>query len=209
MAVLALQGRMVARQRELRLVVVKYGWSPRDCAVADGTVLREAARHMVGTRRAVEVIEMTSDANGRRSCESSADMALHASQARMGSGQREPCGLGVIKVAPPGIRAMTGLALGRETGHHMIDGLGRAVVIDVAGRAIRTEALKQAHAGALVTVFALGGCMGPEQRETVCVPVDPLRDLAPSTNTVAFLTIAPQLTAMNVRVAIGALFPNI
>jgi len=115
----------------------------------------------------------------------------------------------MIKTWIPSIHAMTGLALCCESRGFVIDGFCTVEIIDVTECAISIESPEHADCGALVAVLALHGRMRSDKRKPVFMSVDILDNLAPSANAMALLTIAAELTAMNIRVTTGALCPDV
>jgi hypothetical protein len=66
-----------------------------------------------------------------------------------------------------------------------------------------------AHRGALVALLAGHGSVHPEKRKAVLVILDLLRRNPPAKNAVALCTVRAHLPAVDVRVAILAVFPGV
>jgi hypothetical protein len=60
-----------------------------------------------------------------------------------------------------------------------------------------------------VAVFALQGLMSTEKWEPVFVSVDSFHNFTPSANAMALFAVAAELPAMDVRMATGALCPDV
>ena len=90
-ALRTLQRRVRAGERESRRRVIEGRSRPRRRVMALLTGLREARRHVVGIRRAVEIFQVAADA-GRVRCGQVVivvDVALRALHGRVEAGQRE------------------------------------------------------------------------------------------------------------------------
>jgi len=200
---------MSARQRELRLAVIKHRRGPGCRAVTDGTILGKSRLSMVWIRRSVEVLKMTADTCDRRPGKSTAGMTLRAIQPGMSARQRKTCKRGMVKsLGSPAIKAVTDLTLRRKSRCHVIDRFGVLEIIDMTECAVGIESAEQAHRSAPVAALAFNRGMGAKKRKPVFVRIDIFHNLAPSANAMALLAVAPQLTAMNIRVAIGTLGSN-
>jgi hypothetical protein len=135
-------------------------------------------------------------------------MTLGTAKLGMCPCELKACGCGVIKAFVPSIHAVAGFAPGRKPCSLMIHGLGTAVIFNMAAGAIRTQAAKNAYGRALMAILALQRGMSAEQRESVLMSVHIPDDLPPASRAVALFAIAPEFTAMNVRVTGCALFPH-
>jgi hypothetical protein len=79
----------------------------------------------------------------------------------------------------------------------------------VTGRASSRESLELADGSALVTLVALHHGMRAEQRKPVEVILNGLHRHVPTAHCVALGTIGPELTAMNIGVAVRAVLADI
>jgi len=82
-------------------------------------------------------------------------------------------------------------------------------ILHVAGLAGRREPQILPGGGILVAFLALDDRMGAEQRKPVVVLLDRLNRHVPAQNGVAFGAVGAHLAAMNVGVAIRAVFSNV
>jgi hypothetical protein len=126
----------------------------------------------------------------------------------MRANQRK-AGTCMIKTSIPLIHAMTNLTLFCISRRFVINRFRVVEIANMAGRAIRAESSEQANGGTLMAALAFYSRMDAEKRKPVRVAIDILRNLTPSANAMALFTIAAKLTAMNVRVATGALSPDV
>ncbi len=154
---------------------------PGGGGVALLTSLREAGLHVVGLRRALEILHVATHAGRVRAvqCVVAVHVALVALHARMGAGQRESRRVVVKGRVVPRGRGMALLTGLREAGLHVVR-IGRAVeVLDVAGCAIRRCSHKLAVDVALgtanINVSArqrkLRECIVIESRRIPCAAV--------------------------------------
>jgi hypothetical protein len=104
---------------------------------------------------------------------------------------------------------MAGFARGREIRARMIWIRRLLIVLQVAGDALRGEALKYANRGALVACLAFHGGMRPEERKPVLVILHLLNGYVPSAHRMALCAVGSELTSMNVCVAIRTVFSNV
>jgi len=79
----------------------------------------------------------------------------------------------------------------------------------VAGEALGRKPLELAHGSALMTGIAIHRRVRADQREAIEVLVDLLHGNMPAPHRVALFAIGAHLALMNVRVAVGALRPDI
>src|SRR5215475_8564334 len=96
-ALTALHIGMRSRQRPSGLRVVVSRRAPTDGGMADLTLLWDSCRHVIRIRRALVILQMTSDARGTGEIKVSVRMALLTLQLRVPSGQGESDGI-VIEV---------------------------------------------------------------------------------------------------------------
>jgi hypothetical protein len=118
--------------------VIKRCGGPRRGVVALRAILGKARGHMVRIGRALEILQVATDAGGVRSGEVvvPVDVALRALDRGVGSRQREASTAVIKSRVVPGTRVVTLLTARRKAGLYVVR-IGRAVeVLDVAGRAI-------------------------------------------------------------------------
>jgi len=121
-ALLALQRRVRAREREAGGRVVKRGVAPRSRRVALLAGGREAGLHVIGIRRAVEVGLMAGDASrvGAGQIVIAVHVALLALHRRVRAGQREAGGRVIERRGAPRRGVVALLAGGGEAGLHVV-----------------------------------------------------------------------------------------
>lgn len=108
----------------------------------------------------------------------------------------------------PVVCAVATVTRGREFGGDVIRICRACVLCRVAGIALGRHRLELAVGHTLVAGVAIHRSMGPGQREPVVVLLNLLdRDLPPA-HGMALLAVGPQLTPVNIGVAVLAPLPN-
>jgi hypothetical protein len=102
----------------------------------------------------------------------------------------------------PGIETMAGFACRREIRARMIWICRLLIVLQVAGDALRGEALKYTDRRALMARFALHSGMCAKKRKSVLVILHLLNGYVPSAYRVALCAVGSELPSMNICVAI-------
>ena len=82
--------------------------------------------------------------------------------------------------------------------------IGRLKIPDMAGSASGAQAYILPDRFSLMTTLAVNGGMRPHQRESVLVSLNGLQRGTPAAHRVASVAFSTELTAMNIRMAIGA-----
>jgi len=170
-------------------------------------VRREARRHVIGIRRALEIRHVTADASRAGQIVVVVDVTVSASARRHGvqAGQREIRHRIVIELrVQPVIGAVAGIAGDGKLGGYVV-GIGGSVVVGLmAGVALDRHRLKLAVGGILVAGVAIHRGVSSGEREAVVVILDLLYRNVPSPHRVALLAVGSQLPPVNIGVAILA-----
>jgi hypothetical protein len=124
-------------------------------------------------------------------------------------GQQESCGAVIEFCVQPGIEGMTAFACGRKLSAGVVRIRCLLIILQMARNAFRGKTLVLRYRRALVAIFALHRCVGAQQREAILVILDLLNGNLPPTDGVALRTVRAKPSAVNVRVAVRAIFPNI
>ena len=109
---------------------------------------------------------------------------------------------------------MTRLAAQREPGsdvvwHVSADGLRLLKILLVTGNTIGRKPLKLADRRTLMTILALHGRVGSQQREAVLVILHLLHGNVPSLHRVALRAVGAHFSLMDVGVAVLAILPHV
>jgi len=110
--------------------------------------------------------------------------------------------------ADPAIHAVAAFAGRREVTSFMVDDRSQVVLL-MAGIAGCREPLKLSAGRILVALVALHQGMRSDQRKAVLVVFNRIQRDIPSFYRVAVFAACAKLTAMNIRMAIGALFADV
>ena len=108
----------------------------------------------------------------------------------------------------PGVGAVTQRAACGETSGSMARIAGGCEIRCVTGVALGRHGLEPAGCATLMAGIAIHRGMRTRQRESVVVLLHLLHRDLPSANRVALLTVRPQLTSVDVGVAILTVLPN-
>jgi len=185
-----------ASEREAGIVMVESGRRPGSGAVAYVALLREPGRHVTGIFSPLEVLKVTIHASRAREVVVAVGMALGALYVDMCAGER-PSGRGMVEGrAGPIRRAVTNLALLRESRRGVI-GIGRSlIVLQMAGDTCRTGKVK---VSVCVTLFALQLRVPSCQWEPYRIVIEVCR--LPRRRVVALLAALRQSQRYMVRIA--------
>jgi len=139
-------------------------------------------------------------------------MTLRAGYVRVAVGQQEACGAVVELGVRPVVKRVAGSAVrgGKCSSSRRVHRVGRLLPIrQVARRACRRESQIISDRGVFVALLAFHHGVRAEQRKSVEVLLNRLDRNLPAKNRVALSAIRAELCAVNVGVAIGALFSNV
>jgi len=163
------------------------------------------------SRGAGEILLVTREARRTAQVVVVVDVAIDALAGwiRVPSGQKES-GRAVIELGiQPVVGRVTAFASSRELGRNVVRvGSARKVSL-VAGVACRRHRLKLAVGAAFVAGIAVDRCVGTGQREAIVVLLHIFNSHSPSADGVALLAIRPQLTLVNVGVAVLAALADV
>ena len=166
---------------------------------------------MVGVGRSLIVLQVAGNASSAAQVVIIVDMAIRTLPGRNGvsSAERKSHRVVIEGRTEPGISAVTVIAIRGEHCGNVV-GIARALeILGVAGIALRRHCLKLAGRCALVAGIAVDCGMSPRQRKAIIVLLDLLYGNLPSQDGMALLAIRPQLTSVNVRVAVLATLPHV
>lgn len=173
--------------------------------------LRESRFRVIGIGRGIKVFQVAGDAVGRCSLEMPADMAGGTVESGVGAGERKAAKASVIEArALPGVHTAVALiASCWEADRLMIRRLRPHVRAHVTTGAIGRQSTELASGSALMAGTAFQDRVCTQQRKSVLVVADRFHRDYPAHHTVALFALRAQSPAVNVRVTIGALFPDI
>ena len=178
--------RMLSGQGKARQRVIERRWLPGHCGVAILTGLGQVQRNMVEGSQGRLIIRQ---------------MAGYARNARK---------LSVIELrSRPAIDAVANRAIRRELGGDVIRRLRLLKLLRMAGVAIRRETFELSVGRLFVTRIAIHHGMRSYQWKAVLMILNQLTVGFPAFDRVTGLAIRTHLSAMNIRMAIGALRSNI
>jgi hypothetical protein len=196
--------------------VIKLAVGPGDGVMAGGTERGgKCSRNVIGNNsteslRAVPIGLVAAVAIGVGAGEVVivVDVAQRAGRGGVRAGERPTCGAVIEVCADPTVEIVAALAIRGGEGRagcwvRRIDGV--LPVFQVAGIALRREAVEDAGGELRVALIALHGSVSAKKREAVLVVFDLLNGDIPALHRVALRAIWSHLAAMNVRVAIGAI----
>ncbi len=167
---------------------------------------RETSCRVIGIGCGREIPGVTSVAIRRRPHELAVCVTTLAIELRMSSCQSEVGKSGVVESGTrPAVHPMTQVARSREIGRLMIQRPGRGIVIQMTRDAVGAQSLELACSRVLVAILAVHRSVGADQRKAVLMLFHRPKRHLPSSNGMALLAVASELTAMDVCVAIGAL----
>ena len=154
-ALRALEAGMRARQREPGSGVIELRAHPLHRRVAYRAILREGARHVVGSIGLLEILHMAAHALERRVGKIAVRVALRAGHRLVCAGERETAQVVIERSVLPGGRGVAGVARGGKVRGPMIWIRSVREVLHVAARAGRRRsgesvphmALRAGHAG--------------------------------------------------------------
>ena len=179
--------------------------------MAERAVLGETRGDMVRIVRRGEIIGMAAEAVRGRPHKLTPNMAGAASQLCVHTRKRELRQIVVIEPGRnPAVKAeVTRQAVAGEARRDVVWIFGTPEVVPMTCGAVRAQSFELPDRRAFVTGFAVDGCMRSQKRETVGVILHGLHRHAPAANRVAPLAIASHLPPVNVRMAVGALHPDV
>jgi hypothetical protein len=209
-----------ARERPAGGAVIKFAVGPGDRVVAGGAKGGgKSGSNVIGNNaterlRAVPIGLVATVAIGVGAGEVVivVDVAERTGRRRVRPGER-PTGGAVIEVrADPAIEIVAALAIrGGECGSRCwvrrIDGV--LPILQVAGIALRGEAVEDAGGQLRVALVALHSSVSAKQRKAVLVVFDLLNCNIPTLHGVALRAVRTHLTAVNIGMAIGAIFADV
>jgi len=137
------------------------------------------------------------------------DVARSARHVRVAIGQQETRYAVVESSVQPGIEGMARFARGWEICRHVIGIRGLLKIRQMTRRTSRRKPHILSNCGVFVALFALDHCVSTEERKSVEVLFDRLHRYAPAQNGVALGAVGAILTAMDVRVTVRAVLPDI
>lgn len=200
-----------SHQRKPRLaIVIEHRALPRRRVVAQLALLRKARLHVIRLFGRREVRQMATDAFRRRPRKSPIHVALRTSYRRMTPRQRKlrhhvMVELGTLKRVEP----MTVLTPRRQSRRPMIQRPRIQVILLMARDTLRAQSPEHPRRRAPMARIA-GHCrVSPKQRKPVRVRLHLFHRRPPPEHRVAALAILAKLTAMQIRVTVGALVSNV
>jgi hypothetical protein len=208
------------RERPARGAVIELPVSPGNSVMAGGAECgRKSGSNVIGNNaaerlRAVPIGLVATVAIGVGAGEIVVvvDVTERAGRGGMRAGER-PTGGAVIEArADPAIEIVAALAIrGGECragrGVRRIDGV--LPILQVAGIALRREAVEGAGCQLRMALVALHGGVSAKQRKAVLVVFDLLDCNIPALHSVALRAVWAHLAAVNVGVTIGAIFADV
>lgn len=204
-ALIALQLRMSAGQRETYRIVIEAGRLPGGSRMAILASPGDPKRHVIRVAGLLKIRQVAADASRECALVFAARVASHAIQGCVHASEREARELGVIKShALPVVDRVAFLALRRESSGNVVGIRGLLERFLVTGVAHNRQPLELPHRLALVTVGAVQARVTGNQREAVVMLFCALGDEAPTLYGVTLFAVGAHLPAMNVGVTIGA-----
>jgi hypothetical protein len=140
------------------------------------------------------------------------DVARGAGHVGMPVRQRKSCRAVIKRGTQPTVKFVAPLAIAggeRWPGAGMRRIGGVLPVFQMAGIAGCAQPEKHPRGGLFVALVALYGSVSAQKRKSILVIADLLHRDIPALNGMALRAVRPHLAAMDVRVAIGAILPNI
>jgi len=202
---------MCAAQREFRgTAVIEPRIRPACSRVTGPAIPGKTCGRVVRIRGSQKIFSMAAGTVGRLSRKIAVLVAGCAFQLRV-SARKHGSRFNVIK---PGAAPAVNACVARPAGNGkccslVIRRLRRSVIPQMAGGAVCIQTLVQTGCSALVTGLAIRSCVRAKERETVRMIFRFRHRDAPASNGMAFFAVASHPASMKVRVAIGALFPDI
>jgi hypothetical protein len=215
------RGNVHPRQGKPRRAVIERRGPARWC-MAIGAVRQRESRPGGGVHRGIRLLPGDQMAAGGSAfiCgdiqgEVATDMALLARHVGMAQGQRKTDRRRIMpnRRTQPSVKARMALLAfvrGEFRRGAGVRGRRRALpILHVTGRASSRESHELPDGSALVTLVALHDRMRSKQRKSVEVILNGLHRHVPAAHRVALGTVGAELTAMNIRVAVRAVFADI
>ena len=210
MALIALELRVSAGQREAYRIVIEAGRLPGRGRMTILASLGKPQRHVIRVAGFLKIWQVAADASGGSSRVFAARVTSHTIQGCVHSGERESRELRVIKSdALPVVDRMAILALRRESGGNVVGRSGLLERLLMTGVALNRESLKLSYCCAFMTVRAIQARMTGHQWETVVMLPCELVDDAPAFYVMTLFTVPAHLPAMDVGMTIGAVSSHV
>lgn len=188
---------------KLRGVVIKRCSQPICHRMATRAIVRKSGGCVRRTCSAVVVVDVATEAIGRRTRELAAHVACDATHRCVRAEQREACECGVVKLsALPLVGSVAGVALERKFRRRVVGVLCFLKIAQVAACAVGAQSDKYAAGRSPMAGVARNSRMCPKERKPVQVVLDGSDRHLPAANGMAILAGAAELSAMNVGMAI-------
>ena len=205
-AIGALPGRdrVHARQRKVGRVVVKRRVRPRCGVVALIASLRKTSGHVIRIGGSLIVLEVAAHASRAGQVVIVVDVAIgaHARRHRMASSQRKSNRVVVESRVQPGVRPVAEAARRGEPARDVARVGGPLEICRVAGVTRRRHRLKLAGGCALMAGVAVHCGVRSCQGKPIVMLLDSLHRDLPAPNGVALFATRPELTPVNIGVAV-------
>lgn len=203
---------MCARQRKLgKRGVIKSRSLPVQHCVALEAIFGERAGYVIGIGCRLEVLGVTTVAVHWEPLEFPSDVTGRAFQLCVRSHESESGPRVIEGCRQPSVSGMAGFT-GRGESQGLVIETERfciLIVLDVTGDAVGAQSLELAHRRPHVARGALNRCVSPQEREAIPMLLNSLHGDVPSIHGVALLALGSELAAMQIRMTIRALCPNI